>query len=70
MRGAWYYIYKIFKKKDDPEYMPLHIVEDLFYGRPQALEALVEKLIKRKEFNSAYGICLRNATKRDDCIFN
>ena len=40
--------------------MSLYQVEELFFDKPTKIKALVDKLIKKKRLNQAYGICLRN----------
>lgn len=58
-----YYVSSIFRKPDNPAYMPLSKVEDLFEGKFRMLINLVESLLKKKNVHQAGGVWRRNNLK-------
>jgi hypothetical protein len=45
--SANYFISKAYKKANDPEYIPLWKVEDLFYGHKTMLVDLIKSMMKK-----------------------
>ena len=61
--GVYYFAMKLFKKKDDPEYLPLNRIEEYFFGCPDLMIHLVVILWndKKKDWkHAAKGIYIRN----------
>ena len=49
-----YFISRIFRAEDHPDHKPIHIIEELFSGKPRFLVPLVEALLRKGKKLRAY----------------
>ena len=68
--SARYFIMRAFKPANDPLFMHLYKVEEMFEGKPMMLESLIFDLLKKGQDQQAKGIWLRNEGEFNDTRFD